>query len=457
MQTFFKNTNHYCTATVLFVLLLGGCATYHPKLLPASADLAPGVEQLNGQGTALHERQNGLSLDDVAVFAVFNNPDLKARRKQLGIKQAELYAEGLLPDPQLSASLDHPTDNMPDLFNGYGIGLGYDLIPLITRRTRLDSAKGAQEQARLEILWQEWQVSQRARILAVDLDSQHKQIALLEGMRKLYEERYHRSHEAVSRGDVTLAVAGTDLTALLDTLSRISQLQQSANDTLNELRLLLGLSPDAPLKISLTPLSNLPDVSIWRKGLQTLPQRRPDLLALKAGYQSQEAKVRAAILSQFPSLSIGINRARDTSNVHTTGFSIDLNLPLFSGNRGGIAIERATREQLTAEYQARLDATATEIDRLIRLQGLISEQMTSLNEYMPVLKTMVDNGRAAYGKGDIDAITFLNMENTWVAKRLEQIDLAKTQRTNLIALRTLLALPVKGTTPENETQGGKQP
>ena len=452
-----KNINYFCKISILPILIFGGCATYHPRLLPMDADLVSGVEQLNGHDTALHERQDGLSLDEVAVFAVLNNPALKARRKQLGIKQAELYAEGLLPDPQLSASIDHPNGNLPDLFNGYGIGLGYDFIPLITRGARLDSAQEAQKQARLEILWQEWQVSQRARVLAVDLDSQQKQVVLLEEMRKLYEERYRRSYEAVSHGDITLSVAGTDLTAMLDTLSRISQLQQSVNDILHELKLLLGLSSNSPLKISLTPLSDMPDVSIWRKKFQTLPHRRPDLLALKAGYQSQEARVRAAILSQFPSLSIGINRASDTSNVHSTGFSIDFNLPLFSGNRGAIAIERATREQLAAEYQARLDETATEIDRLIRLQGIVSGQMVQLDEYVPVLKSMVGHGRAAYGKGDIDAVTFLNMESTWVGKRLEQIDLAKTQRTNLIALQTLLALPTEGKSMVNEIPGGIKP
>jgi hypothetical protein len=36
------------------------------------------------------------------------------------------------------------------------------------------------------------------------------------------------------------------------------------------------------------------------------------------------------------------------------------------------------------------------------------------------------------------------MENTWINKRLEQISLDQTQRNNLIALQTLLALPDNG-------------
>jgi outer membrane protein TolC len=361
----------------------------------------------------------------------------------LGIKRAELFAAGLLPDPQLSASLDYPTGSAPGTVNAFGLGLGYDIIPLITRRPTMESARAAQAQSRLEVLWQEWQVSQQARSLAVRLDSERRQMTLLKQMRDLYRQRYQRARQAVARGDITLGVAGTDLTALLDTLSRVGQLEQTVNTDGHALNLLLGLAPDAPLAIHLAPPARLPDKPILKRALKTLPQRRPDLLALQAGYRSQEAKVRAAILSQFPSLSIGINRARDTSDVYTTGFTIGLTLPLFSGNRGGIAVQRATREQLRAEYQARLDQAAVDVDKLMRLQNLVAARQKQLADYLPTLEDLVSRGRQAYRRGDIDALTFLNMESTWINKRLEQIDLEQTQRTNRIALQTLLAIPME--------------
>jgi len=426
-------------------ILLGGCAGYQPLPLSHSVKLAPNVDQLATLGAARDINPlDGLNLTEVAIFAVSNNPDLKAQRTLLGIKRAELFSAGLLPDPQLSANLDYPTGSVPGTVNAFGIGLGYDIVPLINRGARVDSAQQAEQQVRLKLLWQEWQVSQRARSLAVQLAGERQQFALLQEMKDLYQQRYQRSRKAVTRGDLTLGVAGTDLTALLDTLSQINQLEQSSNDTRHELNLMIGLAPDAPLEIRLPPLPMLPMVQELSRNLQTLPQRRPDMLALQAGYRSQEANVRAAILSQFPSLSIGITRARDTSNVYTTGFNIGLNLPLFSGNRGAIAVERATREQLREEYQARLDQAMVDVDRLIRLQGIVAAQQKQLNEYLPTLEELVDRGREAYRNGDIDALTFLNMENTWVSKRLEQIRLDQTQRNNLIALQTLLAMPGDG-------------
>jgi outer membrane protein TolC len=140
-------------------------------------------------------------------------------------------------------------------------------------------------------------------------------------------------------------------------------------------------------------------------------------------------------------LGISINRARDTGNAHTTGLSISLILPLFSGNRGNIAIERATRKQLREEYRARLAQVQIDVNRLLDLQAILREQQDNLRTYLPHLKTLVARARRAYRRGDIGALTFLNMESTWVSKRLEQISLVQAVWENHIALEALLALP----------------
>jgi outer membrane protein, heavy metal efflux system len=445
-------------AGTLVAAMLVGCATYQPLPLPFHNDLAPSVDRLKSPGgNPPAAPKNALNLTQLAVLAVTNNPDLKARRKVLGIKRAELFAAGLLPDPQLSASLDYPTGNTAGTVNAFGLGLGYDIIPLITRRPTMESARAARAQSRLEVLWQEWQVSQQARSLAVRLNGERRQMTLLKQMRDLYRQRYQRARQAVARGDITLGVAGTDLTALLDTLSQVGQLEQTVNMDRHDLNLLLGLAPNAPLAIHLGPQVSLPDKAALNRALQTLPQRRPDLLALKAGYRSQEAKVRAAILAQFPSLNIGITRARDTSDVSTSGFTIGLTLPLFSGNRGPIAVQRATREQLRAEYQARLDQAEVDVDKLMRLQNLVADRQKQLADYLPTLEDLVDRGRQAYRRSDIDALTFLNMESTWINKRLEQIDLEQTQRANRIALQTLLAMPSNAISrTADHSQGNKK-
>ena len=431
--------------------VLSGCATYQPRPLEDQSPLVaePGVLQVEAdalQGGAAGDYHvnlaDGLDLTEVGILAVINNPGLRQQRAQWQVAGAQAFAAGLLPDPQLSAGLDKPTGNTLGLVNAWSLGLGYDIIPLITRQARVDAARKQQDKVRLDLLWQEWQVIQQARSLAVRLQLEDERLKLLQTMHALYLERYRRSAQALQDGDITLDVNGTDLTALVDTLSQINQLEQTHNQTRHDFNLLLGLYPQA--SVTLAPLSQpeLLDRGSAAPRLARLPGLRPDLLALKAGYESQEARVRAAILAQFPSLGLGVNRARDTGNIKTLGLSISLNLPLFSGNRGNIAIERATREQLHEEYRARLAQTRVDIDRLLVLQKILHEQQDKLHTYLPRLKTLVDRARRAYDRGDIGALTFLNMESTWVNKRLEQISLSQSAWENRIALEALLALPV---------------
>lgn len=145
--------------------------------------------------------------------------------------------------------------------------------------------------------------------------------------------------------------------------------------------------------------------TVFAQAMKQLPGRRPDLLAMQAGYRSQEAGVHAAILAQFPSISVGITRARDTGNVHTTGFGVTLNLPFLNGNRGQIAIARATRAQLWQGYQARLDGAYSQLDLLRTQQRLMQAQNHKLARHLPELERMVHRARRAYDARDIAALT----------------------------------------------------
>lgn len=440
---------------------LSACTSYQAHPLPRQSPLAidldalavsaatldPGL-QSDHDGAHDFNPADGLDLAEVGALAVINNPDLKAQRARLAVAGAQAFSAGLLPDPQISAGLDKPIGNTAGLVNAWSLGLSYDIIPLITRPARLDAATRGQQQVRLDLLWQEWQVIQQASSLAVDLQLQQQRLRLLRRMSTLYEQRYRRSAAALEAGDITLDVNGTDLTALLDTLSQINQLEQVHNQTRHDFNLLLGLAPQVDVPLSPLPARIPLDPETVRARLRELADVRPDLLALKAGYQGQESRVRAAILAQFPSLGVGLNRASDTSNVDTIGPSITLTLPLFTGNRGNIAVERASRAQLAREYQARIATTRTEVDRRLDQQAILKQQQQALATYLPRLKTLVDRAGRAYEQGDIDALTFLNMESTWVNKRLEQVNLDQSSWENRLVLETLLAMkPFRAPTP----------
>ena len=244
----------------------------------------------------------------------------------------------------------------------------------------------------------------------------------------------------VRRGDLTLETAGADLTALLSATSRVDDVRRNLDRAEHELAALLGLDPNVRLRLAqLDPPATLSDAQV-AAALEVLPRYRPDLLALRAGYASQEASVRAAILGQFPAIGIGGEYSRDNGRAREVGGSVNLTLPIFNGNRGAVAVERATRAVLEATYQARLDDAKRDVAVLATQQHLLLRQAQTLDDNLPELARMANLAADAYRAQNLDALSYLNLQNTLLDKELERIDLQQLEWNTRIALDTLLGV-----------------
>ena len=117
-----------------------------------------------------------------------------------------------------------------------------------------------------------------------------------------------------------------------------------------------------------------------------------------------------------------------------------INLPILNRNRGEIAIQRATREQLKQEFNARMAQAHTDVNRLLSLQKILVKQQNNLHVYLPQLTSIVKKARIAYIRGDIESLNFLNLESTLTNKQLEQLSIKQSIWINTIALQGLLGL-----------------
>jgi outer membrane protein TolC len=437
-------------AGLLFGLLVGlaGCTTYKERPLPEQAALTVDVDtRVKAQNLSAPYQittDDGLDLTEVSILAVTGSPELKARRELLQVANAEAFAAGLLPDPSLNLGREVPTSDEEGLVTGTLAELGYDISALLTRTTRVQQRQYLLSQNRLAMLWEEWQTIEQAQLLAVQNLMTSQRLQLLSAMQDLYASRYQKTSNAVAAGTVTADVIGNDLGALLDTLNALNQEQQSGNTSQHALHLLLGVQADAPINLSALPAETLVDRAIAQVQLAHLSALRPDLMALAAGYEAQENDVRAAILDQFPALSLLINQATDTSNLTTHGMSIGLTLPLLNGNRGNIAVASATRELLWQEYQARLAQTDTDVHQLLALQDLVEQQRAGLRSYLPALQSQVENATAAYERGDIDSLSYTTLTTTLLNRQLDLINLQQNHWEIQIALQSMLALSGTG-------------
>jgi len=402
-----------------------------------------------------------LGIVAIAALAVLDNPQLRAVRAEAGVAKAQVFSTGLLPDPVVGLSGAKTVTSGMGLTNPWMIDFSQDLSALITRHVRLQASRAVARQTHLHIVWEEWQTAQAARLLYVKRVMDENRLELLDGARDLFQRRYERSFEAYQHGNLTLETTGTDLTALLSANTRVNDLERELDQTRHDLNALLGLRAEVPL--ALQPIGNpsLLDDKEIQAALADLPAHRPDLLALKAGYTSQEARVRQAILQQFPAVTVGGEHSRDNSAVLDWGLSINISLPLFNRNQGAIAIERASRAKLAAAYQARLDHSESEVTALASQQTLLLHQAKNLEKNLPDLVQMTDLAEQAYRSENINALSYLNLQNTLLDKRLELLNLQQAAWDTGIALDTLLARTVgrssrAGAGP-SVPAGGKKP
>ena len=428
---------------------VGGCAAYHAKPLPTAVDLSTHLTGLKADVAALRvaplksiaiDPSDGLDSTEVAVLAVLNDPDLRAKRAAVRVGGAEVFAAGLLPDPQISAGIDRPVAG-PDNQQAYGISPSIDLTGLIARSNALAAARFSARQANLDLLWAEWQVAQQARQLVVAAVSDEARADWLRQAWQAASERSSRSEQAQRRGDLSPAAAATDLAVTLDAQALLLQSEHDAAKARRDLNALLNLEPDVRLPLVTRAESARYSGENLRQAMADLPQRRPDLLALKAGYSAQDANLRRAVLAQFPVSNLALNFAKDTTGNITQGLAAVLALPIFNGGRGDVAVQNATRDQLYAEYQARLDLTRNEVVQAEAELASADRQVQALGVQTPKLEALVAPASAAIARGDIDSQAYLAIAQSALNRRADLDDKTAAARLAEIALETSLFLP----------------
>ncbi len=438
-------------ALLALIPVLASCATYRQvPLYDDSAVLAaPVIEALSKATSAIERRylraapvdiNAPLDSDAIALIALLRNPELQALRVRAGVADAQLFDARLIPDPGLSLGAEFVTSGPVTATSGAFTGqLVQDLNALRTRRARITAARAVQQQVRLDLAWAEWQTTGAARLETVRLLHLQRIADLALANRKSAEDLLARSLRAAGRGDLAPDQLTATRLAVLDAVSRAQQANIALVTSRVELRRLTGLPPDWPLLIANHALPAPPP------SLETLfaiaRAQRLDLAALQAGYAAEEALVRQAIMNQFPSLNIGISGSRDSSDNSFAGPLVDFTLPLWNRNRGKIAIERATRAALQAEYENRLFQTRAELAASRANLAELYRQRAEIEPEIPPLKKYVEETRRAAAQGDLAEATAITVEQSLRDKQLLLAAIDQAIAEQGVALELLTGVP----------------
>lgn len=439
---------------LLTATMLAGCQSYSPKpLSDASTLLAPPDMSIISADAQKIDRpflkpqaidlSQPLTPNALAVLAVLENPDLKAQRAKSGVTAAQAFSARLLPDPQIQGSYDFLISG-PDDFNAYAGQIALDINALRTAHVVKQSGDASKKQVRLDLAWAEWQAAGQARLLGVRILSLESQLEIARVSADSSERLFTATRGAAGRGDLAGSDTDTRRQATLDAATKLRTAENDLATARSDLNKLLGLAPSTVLKIAPPAEPVVPpetDVLVAQA-----VERRLDLQALRAGYGAAEADVHKAILDQFPALQISGAGARDTSLNYTGGPGLQFNLPLWNRNRGGIAIAKATREQVHAEYDARLFQTRAEIGAAINALTTVRKQQAALTAELPELERYADATDRAAKRGDLAPVTAETAAQALRDRHLTLLQLDQQIAEQTIALELLSGGPSEGWT-----------
>jgi len=432
--------------------MLNACAIYRSQPLESQPEiLAAPVAAVLARDSARIERPylqpitldlaQPLDCDGVAVLAVIANPDLKAIRLRAKVAAAQSFAARLLPDPTFSLGRDYLLSG-PDRLDNIAAALGLDIHALITRSVVREKARADETRVRLDLAWAEWQTAGQARIGAVNVMSLEQTAVLDKASSDATQSLLDVTLRAAARGDISADQVQAARTAAFDSAERNRTSERALAAARFDLTKLVGLAPGTALQ--LRP-NALPDAPLDAAQLFALAQtQRADLQALRAGYASQEALVHKAVLDQFPKLDLTINASRDTSGNKLLGPAVGFTLPLWNRNRGGIALERATRDALKAEYEVRLFEARAEIAAAVGGIDVARRQRSDILSGLPVLERFVEASTHAARRGDLSPASAATAAQALRDKQTQLARSAQDIQAQWIALELLTGSPLEG-------------
>lgn len=431
------------------VAVVAGCAHYSPRPLDHAPEVLapPTASILSTDARDIHrpwlhpvdlDLSAPLTPDAIATLAVIRNPDLSAARARAGVADAQAFAAGLLPDPVLGVGANEVLHG-PDPFLDIASSLRVDLDALRTRDATRAQANAQARQVRLDLAWSEWQTAGQARIQAVRVAALKRMVALQDASAHAMRALYAHTETAAARGDVGGDRLQAARVAALDASEKLRASERDLATAESDLRTLLGLPPDIDLRLADVPLPSPPPPAAT---LFALAERnRTDIKALEAGYDAEEATVRKAVLDQFPSLALTVNANRDSAGNTLVGPAVELTLPLWNRNRGGIAVERATRDALRHEYEARLFRTRAEIAAAEQGLALAFRRHDDAERGLDPMQAYARKARRAADRGDLSAEAAVVAEQ---ARRDRDATIAQSEediREQMIALELLTGTP----------------
>jgi cobalt-zinc-cadmium efflux system outer membrane protein len=303
--------------------------------------------------------QNGMTADEAVLFALENNGEIQALRKEADSARALIQQASLRANPKLEAKADRQiggTDNsvmveamLPLELNG-------------RRAARIRVAEAELEIRQLALANQERLLAAEVRLKFGETLAQIKKLELIEKILANTKQGYEIIAAKVTEG----RTAPLEQNMLLVELNRQRSLRETAEGRVEaamfELKNLIGMKPEEPLRLRGDFENRLAALPLIEEAITGALRERPDLQGaraterLSAARLSQaraEGKIDASVTAGYQRMRTGfpLNGIDETgmlqpieSVFHFFTFGVEIDLPVRNRNQGMIKAAGFERE-----------------------------------------------------------------------------------------------------------------
>lgn len=448
--------------------LVSGCASYRAVPLDTAAELdalrgrslegfvvervAPG-ENADASGDRF-DLSDGLNEAEVVSVALTLNPDLRARRAEVGEARAGLITAGLWPNPEVGVS--------PKWGIGGASGVSIDADALFQllrpgeRDARRQAGHARVDEVQAGIVAEEFKLAAEVRAQRVDVLAAQRLVALMQqvvGLRESVLDLVRRQQQIGEGTKVDLYATELEVGQARRDLRRA---EADLDAKRRELNRLMGLPPGYSVRLSglgeplkVTVFADTPDDDELDRRLLA---GRPELRAGEAAYRRAEHELRLAVIQQYPRLGVGPAFERELEGEKGLGLALSLELPVFNQNQGGIAEKRAARDRARAEHVALLHRLKAEaFTARAELRAARQEIEVQERDILPLLDRNRELLEGAFRARQLNVINWIAAQQRAVDAQREYAESLVRYQRAVIRLETAVGQPLSPTTTTRPT------
>lgn len=403
---------------VCSLCFLIGCASPQTDVRKVSADLErrSGHTLTNSKPgeivlPASVSFDDGLSEDEAVTLALWNNAAFQETLADLGLSRADLVQAGMLPNPTLSMLF--PVGVKP-----FELTAKYPLEAFWLRPRRVAAAKLDYERTVQRLVQSGLDLIRDVRLACADLGLANQRLALAETTEKLNRAIAKQAQARLRAGEASELETAS---ANIDTLQAREQFTRASQDATlarERLRSLMGLGLDRrPTLLHEAPLPNdFPrDSSVLvTNALET----RPDLRAAELGLEAAGKRIGLA-KAEIYTFTVALN-AKEVGADFLAGPGLDIPIPIFNQNQGGIAQAQAKFEKAARQYITVRDRIALEVreahTRLAQAQESHEQWQKNI---LPPLEEAARLAEKSYAAGNVAYLFVLETDRKFSDARLK--------------------------------------